>query len=496
MQSESNSRQAMWVAIGQFFAYAIGIISPMILSRYFDKSDYGTYKQVMYVYNTLLSVFTLGLPRAYSYFIPRVSLGESKDVVRKISRLFLLLGFLFSALLFLGSPLIADLLKNPNLELALKWFSPTPLLLLPVMGMDGILASYKKAGYIAIYTVLSRTFMLLCIVMPVLCFNGTYVHAIIGFDIASLLTFLLSLYLRELPTKNIDWEKTQVTYRQIFAFSLPLLTASLWIMVFHSVNQFFISRYYGTEVFAEFSNGFMDFPINQMILGAVATVLMPLFSGMAVRNKEEIGEVWNGALNKTIKLIYPMTVYCIMFAPLVMTCFYGRQYESSGIYFAIKSVEAFFTVIPFYPIVLALGKSKEYSNVHMVIAIVIVPLEYIIVFLGGTAYMIGIAYVACAIAKVVLQFKVVNKSLDLSFKELIPLGSMLKITGVSILAAMPAFILLSVSSEINEWIMLLVTLAAYVVVYYVLCWITRVSYKDIVISSLGQRLRPLVKYIP
>ena len=44
----------MWVAVGQFSAFAIGIISPMILSRYFSKGDYGTYKQVMYVYNTLL----------------------------------------------------------------------------------------------------------------------------------------------------------------------------------------------------------------------------------------------------------------------------------------------------------------------------------------------------------------------------------------------------------------------------------------------------------
>ena len=63
MSNTSNSRQAMWVAVGQFSAFAIGIISPMILSRYFSKGDYGTYKQVMYVYNTLLIVFTLGLPK-------------------------------------------------------------------------------------------------------------------------------------------------------------------------------------------------------------------------------------------------------------------------------------------------------------------------------------------------------------------------------------------------------------------------------------------------
>ena len=72
MTKSNNSSQATWIALGQFCAYAIGIVSPMILCRYFDKCDYGTYKQVMFVYNTLLTIFTLGLPRAYSYFIPQV----------------------------------------------------------------------------------------------------------------------------------------------------------------------------------------------------------------------------------------------------------------------------------------------------------------------------------------------------------------------------------------------------------------------------------------
>ena len=73
-EQTSNSRQAAWVAIGSFFSFIVGIVSPMILSRYFDKGDYGTYKQVMYVYNTLLTIFTLGLPKAYAYFLPTSSL--------------------------------------------------------------------------------------------------------------------------------------------------------------------------------------------------------------------------------------------------------------------------------------------------------------------------------------------------------------------------------------------------------------------------------------
>ena len=495
MSNTSNSRQAMWVAVGQFSAFAIGIISPMILSRYFSKGDYGTYKQVMYVYNTLLIVFTLGLPKAYSYFIPRVSLPESKDVIRKISRLFAILGLFLSLLLFCGASAIADLLHNPDLELAIKWFSPTPLLLLPVMGIEGILASYKKAKHIALFTLCMRVFTLLFTILPVITFNGTYIHSIIGFDIASLLTCIFSYYLKYLPTRGIELQKATVSYKEIFAFSLPLLSASLWIMLFQSTNQFFISRYYGNEVFAEFSNGFMEFPIIPMVVNSVATILAPLFAGMAVKNKMSIGDIWNSALNKTIKIIYPVTIYCILFSNIVMTCFYGKMYSTSGIFFSIKNIEGFFSVIPFYPILMALGKTKEYSRVHMVIAFLLLPLEFFIVKLGLPVYTIGLAYVLCSLGKVILQFAVVGRSVEMPASVLIPYKAMIKVALVSVFASIIPLVLSRYISELNEWLLLIITVSLFCIIYYSLCWISHVSYRDVVIGFIG-RYKSLLKFIP
>jgi len=485
----------MWVAVGQFSAFAIGIISPMILSRYFSKGDYGTYKQVMYVYNTLLIVFTLGLPKAYSYFIPRVSLPESKDVIRKISRLFAILGLFLSLLLFCGASAIADLLHNPDLELAIKWFSPTPLLLLPVMGIEGILASYKKAKHIALFTLCMRVFTLLFTILPVITFNGTYIHSIIGFDIASLLTCIFSYYLKYLPTRGIELQRATVSYKEIFAFSLPLLSASLWIMLFQSTNQFFISRYYGNEVFAEFSNGFMEFPIIPMVVNSVATILAPLFAGMAVKNKMSIGDIWNSALNKTIKIIYPVTIYCILFSNIVMTCFYGKMYSTSGIFFSIKNIEGFFSVIPFYPILMALGKTKEYSRVHMVIAFLLLPLEFFIVKLGLPVYTIGLAYVLCSLGKVILQFAVVGRSVEMPASVLIPYKAMIKVALVSVFASIIPLVLSRYISELNEWLLLIITVSLFCIIYYSLCWISHVSYRDVVIGFIG-RYKSLLKFIP
>ena len=92
MSETNNTKQAAWVALGSMFSFAFGIVSSMILSRYFDKVEYGTYKQVLYVYNSLLAIFTLGLPKAYSYFLPRSPLNEAKSLIKKITNLFFILG--------------------------------------------------------------------------------------------------------------------------------------------------------------------------------------------------------------------------------------------------------------------------------------------------------------------------------------------------------------------------------------------------------------------
>lgn len=67
-KNNSNSKQAMWVALGSLASFCVSIITSMILSRHFDKVDYGTYKQVMYVYQTLLTIFTLGFRKPLATF--------------------------------------------------------------------------------------------------------------------------------------------------------------------------------------------------------------------------------------------------------------------------------------------------------------------------------------------------------------------------------------------------------------------------------------------
>ena len=321
MAQTNNTRQAAWVAIGSLCSFGFSIVSSMILSRYFNKADYGTYKQVIYVYTSLLTVFTLGLPKAFSYFLPRVELAQSKSLIRKITNLFFLLGGVFSLLLFVFAPQIASFLNNPDLIKALRIFAIVPFLLLPTMGLDGILATYKQSKFIALYQIATNVFKLLCVALPVMIWNLGYTEALIGFVVASVITFLMALYLQYYPVHGIASERCNVTYKELFKFSIPLLFASFWGIIIASADQFFVSRYFGNEVFADFSNGSMELPFVGMITGACATVLSPVFSRMShekLNPKTEIYPLWMNVFEKTAKLIYPLVIYCMVFADIVM----------------------------------------------------------------------------------------------------------------------------------------------------------------------------------
>lgn len=488
MASTNNTKQAAWVAAGSLCAHGFAIVSSMILSRYFNKADYGTYKQVMYVYSTLLTVFTLGLPKAFSYFLPRVELAQSKSLIRKITNLFFLLGGVFSLLLFVFSPQIALFLKNPELTKALRIFAIVPFFLLPTMGLDGILATFKQSKFIALYHISTNVFKLLCVALPVMVWNLGYEQALWGFVISSFITFLLALYLKYLPVRNEGNEKCKITYKDIFRFSIPLLTASLWGMLIASTDQFFISRYFGNEVFAEFSNGSMELPFVGMIVGACATVLSPIFSRLShekVDPKKEVYPLWMSVFEKTAKLIYPLVIYCMVFADVVMVTLYSGKYVDSQNYFRIKLISNFFTLISYGPLIINIGKVKYYSRVHMFTALIVVLLEFISVKTVNSPYAISWISMLCHVGKIFAMLFMVSKFFGVKFYHLFPLKLIGQILIPSALFLLLERWVLIDLCHLNSWVVLFVSVIVYALVYFAYSILVKMDYIGLI--------KPLIK---
>ena len=487
--STNNTKQAFWVALGSLFSFGFAIVSSMVLSRFFDKGDYGTYKQVMYVYSTLITALTLGLPKAFSYYLPRVDTSQARSLIKKITNIFFVLGAVFSTFLFVCADPIADFMNNQDLKDAIRVFSPVPLMMLPTMGLEGILSTFRKNKFMTLYTVVTRLFMLVCVTTPIIFFNGGYIEAIWGFVISSFISFAFALYLKYMPVRNSGNEKCEITYNQIFKFSLPLLYASLWGILIASADQFFISRYFGNEVFAEFSNGAIELPFVGMIIGACATVLSPIFSRLSseqVDPRKEIFPLWKSVFEKSAKLIYPLVIYCIIFADVIMIVLYGEQYENSATYFRIKSIVDFFKVIVYAPLIINIGKVKYYANVHMYGAIILVALEYLCVITISNPYAIVVISVICQLGRIFCMLIFVSKFFRIKLYQLFPINLIIKILIPSVIILLIEHYLLVNLLNISNIVILFISFGIYMIIFYILSIILKIDYKSLIKPLLSK----------
>lgn len=422
--NNSNTLQAFWYGLSTLSALGISLVSAALLSRYFDKTEYGTYRQVVYIYSTLVVIFSAGFPRVYAYYLPRYSLAQGKNISLKITGLLFVSGVIFSVVLYTSSDLIATVLRNDELARGLRAFSPVPLLLMPTLGLEGIYTTYRKAQYLVVYNTLTRLVTLACIIGPVIIFHGSYIHAIYGWIAASVLQLIAALYMKDLPFKGLDQEKTILGLKEIFAYSFPIAKASLWGILILAANQFFISRYFGAEEFGVFSNGFIQIPFISMITSSASAVLMPVLSKMVHEksSKESFVELWRSVLTKSATLIYPIAAFGIINARSVIVLLYSEKFEASTIYLQLITVSSLFSVIIIAPLIYSLGKTKIYSRVHFFIGVATWALGYIVVLIFDSPVAFAVFVVILTILKSLILIAVVARILKVDFLSLFPVS--------------------------------------------------------------------------
>lgn len=394
-KSKSNFNQALWLSISYTCSMLVGIVSSMILSRYFDKVEYGTYRQIIFIYNTLLTIFQAGLPSVFTFFLPRYSKEEGKFIVKKLQKILFALGACFSLFLFLGADIIAIMFKNPNLANGLRIFSIFPLFTLPTLGVEGIYIVNKKTQYIAVYQTVTRILMLICIVVPVIFIKNDYRYALIGWGIASFIAFIIAIIAKHNEYKNFDTVKIDNISGDIFKYSLPLMGSAIIMMLFNSCTQFFISRYYGTEAFAEFSNGYLTLPFVPMFIAPVRSLLTPIFSKASKEGNYDnaLDTLYNGT-KQIMTIMIPIIVFAFIFSKEIMVILYGKTYEMSSAYFRMMLCYNFLEMFAFSGVINAIGKTKLHLYINIICTVLLFLTSYITVKISiGNPYIVAVLYV-------------------------------------------------------------------------------------------------------
>lgn len=392
--NKSNFNQALWLSISYVCSMAVGIVSSAILSRYFGKTEYGTYKQIMYVYHILFTVFQAGLPAVFTYFLPRYSMGEGKYIVKKINFLLFGLGALCSVVLFASSGLLAHVLRNPELATGLKIFAVFPLFTLPTLGVEGIYTVNKNTQFVAIYNITTRLLMLACIIIPVLFIKNDYRYALIGWGIASFISFIIAMVAKNKVYSNVNEIMIPNMFRDVFNYTIPIMGSALVFMVFTSASQFFISRFYGTEAFAEYSNGYMTLPFAVIFITPVRMLLTPMFAKASTDGNYEIPiKALYSSTKQIFVLLIPLIAFSFTYAREIMQFLYGDAYINSYIYFRIILMFNLVEMFTFSTVLNAIGKSKQHFYFDISCTIILWIIDFVLVLSGiGNPYLITAAF--------------------------------------------------------------------------------------------------------
>lgn len=438
MNNKSNTIQALWVGLGYLGTFLVALGSAMVLSRYLSKDEYGTYRQIIYIYTLLQGVFAAGLPSAYSYFLPKLDLSQGKRLSKLLLLFFVILGALLSMVFYLGAPLLASALDNPALTDNLRLFSPIPFFLIPTLGIEGLFTAVRKTEQLLAYNITTKFFMFFCLISPVLFWESSIDKIIYGWIVSAVFSFVMALVFKNRPFKSVKSSRLPFKVSAIFKYTIPIMLTSYITVLQKSADQFFISRYYGESAFAEYSNGFFEIPFVGMIVGAVSAVMIPIFSGagndpMKLQNAVTS---WRNALEKCIYLIYPLLCACFVFATEVIVLIYGEKYESSVLYFKLALFLNFFNIVLINPIIIALGKTKFYLSYNIICAILIWLTKYLTVLLTDSPYAVAVVSVANSILLIIIPYIYINKLLNISLISKHQIMSIVKIVSISLACAL------------------------------------------------------------
>ena len=204
--------------------------------------------------------------------------------------------------------------------------------------------------------------------------------------------------------------------------------------------------------------------------------------------KKEILPLWISVFEKTAKLIYPLVLFFWFFADIVMVLLYGAQYENSGIYFRIKLIVNFFTIISYVGLIMAINANKFYANVHLLHAVMLILLEFLSVKLFHSPYLITAISVFCRIGNTIAMLMFIAKYFNVRLIDLFPIKLIAKIVLPSILFLYAIRFLLDKFLHTEILIILITGFVIYAVVYFLWSLYVKIDYISVV-SPLLERFK-------
>lgn len=428
-------RPAMILMSGRILGFILAFVTPLFLVRIFTQEEFGTYKQLFLVVNTVFIIAQMGMAESLYYFLPRAG-GKSDQYILNSIGVLGLLGLPALAVLWLLRDRIALLLNNEQLVPYMPYAATVLFLMLIAVVLEVVMTNRKQHALASCTYALSDLIRALLFVLPVW-WLGNLQALMAGAVCFSLGRFFaLLVYLKDTFKNGIRIQR-DLLYRHL-RYAIPFGLAGIIEIIQVKYHLYAVSYYFDAATFALYAVGCLQIPLVDYMMTSTSYVMM-----INMREKAEAGRdaatmrIWHDTIRKLGLILIPMIGgFLVVGRELIIFLFTGA-YEESVPVFLVWTLGMSLTVL------LTDGVLRVFAENRFLILQNLIRLGLIVIFIRWFLTHFGLigAVMVTLLANVVARGAALARLKNIfkvSWSALLPWGSLAVICTMTGAAAVPA----------------------------------------------------------
>jgi O-antigen/teichoic acid export membrane protein len=358
----STSRQirgSSLMLIGRSMSVVVNFVIQVMIVRYLGKAHYGTFAYAMSFVTLGQTLAVFGLDRALTRFVPIYH--ERRDYGKMFGTILLVLGTILSlgTLMIAGSYLFQGMIGQTLLseQEANKDQAIALLLILiglaPVQALDDLIAALF-AIFASPRSIFFRKYVLspglkLSVVAMLIIGGSDEFFLATGYLLAGVLgvTVYAFALIRTLQKQKLfehfQLANLQVPARELFTFTIPLLTSDLVYVLMSSSDAVLLGHFRSTAEVGAFRVVQPAAIMNQFVLQSFTLLFTPIAARLFARNdREGINNLYWQTAIWTSLLSFPIFALTFSLAHPITVLVYGQEWSDSAVILALLSVGYYF----------------------------------------------------------------------------------------------------------------------------------------------------------
>ena len=379
------------VFLGMVASILLWFVSKILIVRNITKEDLGLYSLVVAVAGIVSIFSTLGLQEGLSRYISvyngQGKKAESESVALAGIKIGIMSGVCFSALLFLGSGVMARyVFYKPELKVPLMVISFFVLFSTAANIMIGILRGHNMVTPKVYFNDVGQPFFFLVLISLFFLLGLPFISIVYAYTAAMLLVLIfitINYYLKaELPLSLKGGRHA----KELIRFSAPLFVASMLGITLTWCDTIMLGRYTVASEVGIYNVSASLAKLLMFPLAALEFVYMPIAGEMyAKRQMPELNKTYQILTKWNFTVTLPIFFILFFFPETTLSFLFSERFVESSVSLQILSVCFLFHAFlgANGVLMIIMGRSRDLMNISVFGALLNILLNYVLIKLCG-----------------------------------------------------------------------------------------------------------------